>query len=247
MRKRWSATWGGVSLGERLGSTLPAAPLLLAIALLVAPGGAYGVAQTRTRARDFQPEDFHVVVAAADELFRVEVQPADANGELRAWDARWSARLEEITRSRRPNCALATECTLRAACALLPADASLGLSLARRQLLSPYGSREDARIALDEEVRNLARRRLVAEEAMQRRRERLSCEDLPWGVEVDLDDATASRGGWITEGWVVAALRDAESALVYARDGVAGLRARQPTGEAAATTRVDSDTDEAPR
>lgn len=203
-------------------------PLLVFVLIAVEPCAASAQVDARARAA------FVLVLDAADALTRVEPQPADANGQLRAWDRLWRARLDRLLRRPpvRAQCIAPRDCAEREVCELVAwmSGAAADVLHARGEMLRDPndwlggGPREGVAAM----AHALALRRLVADDAARRRRARLSCEDLPMREEY----ASARRSSDATEPDASAVhlrrLREAGETrllLAFAQGGLAGLAA----------------------
>lgn len=228
---------------------------------VVAIGGvpARSHAQGAVRARS----TFATVLDAADDLARIEPQPADANGELRRWDRRWRASLDRLLRRPpvRAQCIAARECAAREACELVAwmGGAAADVLHARAGMLRDPndwlggGPRE----GIAEMAHALALRRLVADEAARRRRARLSCEDLPMREQYASEWRSSDAAEPDASAGQIRRLRDAGEArllLAFARGGLPGLEAElrrrlaqappPPSNVPEAPPRADAEVDE---
>lgn len=123
-------------------------------------------------------------------LRALDVQPADANGAVRAWDQRWASRLARLSREESDACSAvpigeAGTCSQRQVDALA-CNVAIEVTSTRSGLLDPNAPR-----ALDASE-PMAAREALAEEAARRQQLGLSCEDLPNVVVLHRD----SCGRW---------------------------------------------------
>lgn len=202
--------------------------VLLAAIIAFSASPAHAAAQNVGRARS----TFATVLDAAEALARVEPQPGDANGELRGWDRRWRARLDQLVRRPpvRAQCIASHDCAAREVCELVAwMGGGAGEVLhARGGMLSEAsdwlggGPRE----GIAEMAYTLALRRLVADEAARRRGARLSCEDLPMREEYASPWRSSDATEPETSAGHLRRLREAGETrllLAFARGGMAGL------------------------
>lgn len=160
---------------------------------------------------------FGSLVDAAIALGRVRPMPGDQNGQVRRWDRRWKPVISRID-DRYSVLAVvpkdAHDCKSPEISALL-GGATLTLGLSRDGLLNDEGFG----FSLEELALEFANRRWAADEAANRRRRRLSCEDLsPY-----LDHFPAiSQGDTAVRplfGGEEPVFKDADAALEYTRLG----------------------------
>jgi hypothetical protein len=163
----------------------------LLLVFIAATSGAIVSAQrgsarpSRTRARSH----FDAMESAWRELRALEVQPADANGAIAAWDRAWARRVARAERDTGGACfALADDCA-SVEVYVLGCNMVGDVAGARASIFNPE--------AVDDHD-PFAWRRAVADEAARRRAERLSCEDLPrvsWEVFQDACGRWYGTGG----------------------------------------------------
>lgn len=163
-----------------------AAVLLLGV---VAAGGVAearrpGIRLSRTQARAV----FEEVLEAAVALQRTDAQPADANGQIRAWDRKWRARLERLQTDALSYRFEPEGCESHELESLTRGLASDMLSV-RGSVYCEYCT-ESYRDCLVAFGSNAACRDATAIEAHRREMAGLSCEDLP-----DADGRDASNCG----------------------------------------------------
>lgn len=204
-------------------ATRHAVALGVVVAILLGVG--VSMAQRRG-ARSLSPatarEIFATVVEAASDLVVLEVEPGDANGAVRAWDRRWSDRLQGLRRrigSLTAPCVRPdwiTDCRRREACVLLSGNPAASVETARTGLYRDL-EEDSARPHL---AVYLAARRIVADMAATRAAADLACEDLPDSFDLD------------TLGLPDAYEADAETMLRVARDGREERAAEEAVAEA---------------
>lgn len=185
---------------------------LFVLLVLLAPGWEALRAQRRPPSVREARASFASVVAAARALDAIEVTQGDSNGQVRAWDRVWRARVREAT-TRFDGCLPATR---PPTCREIEVDAlacqvGSDVGLARDAL---YDSERRTDL-LQHMARELASRRALADAAVRRGAAHLSCEDLP-----------GLRLGRRLPG--VPPRSDVAAALRVAADGVASATEHEP-------------------
>lgn len=127
-------------------------------------------------------EQFGVIVQAAGDLAAVLAAGRNLRGGLQSWDRRWRSRLRSLGRVVLPADASGGACEPREVVALVDGTAQ-SVWNARMFLFSEGGA------SLVPLARELAARRIVADEAQRRRARGASCADLP-----ELSEAERSLG-----------------------------------------------------
>lgn len=146
-------------------------------------------------------DQFGVIVQAAGDLATVLAAGRNLRGGLQSWDRRWRSRLRSLGRVVLPAEAHGADCAAREVAALVDGTAS-SVWNARMFLFSEEGA------SLTPLARELAARRILADEAQRRRGLGSSCADLP-----DLAASEESLGP------VSSSLADARAFLQIARRG----------------------------
>lgn len=146
-------------------------------------------ARRRTARVESARNAFALVIVAAVELVRMEIVPADANGQVRAWEARWPPLLERIAGVAQQVCWQDAFRRDRHACD----ERCALLQGAQDVLLAARVANRDDVVHVDLPAR-LAARRLLADEIARRRASSLSCFDVPMVESIEADVATAIDG-----------------------------------------------------
>jgi hypothetical protein len=170
-----------------------AAIVLVVIAALALPSLASAQRGSRTVSIARARSTFETMATARRELRSLDVQPADANGAVAAWDRRWARPIARMEREAMGACldmladrlGAPADCRLRETIALF-CHVAYSVSMARRSIYDriPEG---DGDVPDEFEARQA-----IADEAARRREARLSCEDLPDHTEI----RGSASSGW---------------------------------------------------
>lgn len=178
----------------------PVRPLLwtLSTAVVVALATVCAPALAQRRRPTTSPaaalREYEEIEHALRDLVALQPQPGDADGAVRAWDRRWAARMAAA--HRRSSCPRigSHECG-DVAVRELACNAAYYLVLSPRDGLLQGFDGEWAERAQEA----AAARRAVAEEAMRREREGMSCEDVPNGFSV-VSETVGDEVRWYNHG-----------------------------------------------